>query len=163
MENLENQRIEEIDNQTQETGVDYVSAINELKKNTVSKERYSELEAENKKLLNSLINGDPYKSVPEHTAPDRIKCLKKYKENNFSSNLEFWKNFLDLREATIVEYGKDPIVTGSYNKDTEGHSVEASYGEEDAMVEQMDIIKNCIDNSNNDPETFNLLMRQASK
>ena len=36
---------------------DYLAAINELKQNSVDRSKYEELKAENKKLLDSIVNG----------------------------------------------------------------------------------------------------------
>ena len=62
-----------------ETGVvedmtpDYLAAIQELKQNSVDRSKYDELRAENKKLLQSIVNGQqveieapkPKKSIEE--------------------------------------------------------------------------------------------------
>ena len=37
--------------------IDYIEAIKEMKQNSVSKEAYEKLKAENKQLLDSIING----------------------------------------------------------------------------------------------------------
>lgn len=64
---------------TNETGVvedmtpDYLAAIQELKQNSVDRSKYEDLKAENKKLLDSIVNGQevkieeqkPKKSVEE--------------------------------------------------------------------------------------------------
>ena len=36
---------------------DYIAAINELKQNTVERSKYEQLRADNKRLLDSLVNG----------------------------------------------------------------------------------------------------------
>ena len=36
---------------------DYIAAINELKQNTVDRQKYDQLKAENKRLLDSIVNG----------------------------------------------------------------------------------------------------------
>ena len=40
-----------------DTQVDYIEAIKNLKQNTVDRSKYDELKAENKKLLDSIVNG----------------------------------------------------------------------------------------------------------
>lgn len=64
---------------TNETGAvedmtpDYLAAIQELKQNSVDRSKYEDLKAENKKLLDSIVNGQevkieeqkPKKSVEE--------------------------------------------------------------------------------------------------
>lgn len=41
----------------EDTAADYIEAINTLKQNTVDRQKYNELKAENKKLLDSIVNG----------------------------------------------------------------------------------------------------------
>ena len=48
--------------ESQQTNVpdntDYIEALREMRNSTVSKEQYDKLKDENKKLLNSLVNGE---------------------------------------------------------------------------------------------------------
>ena len=38
--------------------IDYIEAIKEIKQNSVDREAYNKLREENKRLLNSLVNGE---------------------------------------------------------------------------------------------------------
>ena len=91
------------------------------------------------------------------------EILKAYKENKFNPDLDYWTNFLNLREATIKEYGKDPCVTGNYGLTPEGDKVEPTYGEQEAIQEMCDTIKDMIEESQNDPAIFSTLMQSAMK
>ena len=44
-------------NQESDTAPDYISAIQELKANSVTRESYDKLKSENKQLLDALVNG----------------------------------------------------------------------------------------------------------
>lgn len=143
---------------------DYIAAIKELKENSVEKGKYDTLKAENKKLLDALVNGsdiDTKSSQPE--LKSRLEYYKAYKENKFNTDLDYWTNFLNLREATIKEYGKDPCVTGNYGLTPEGDKVEPTYGEQEAIQEMCDTIKDMIEESQNDPAIFSTLMQSAMK
>ena len=62
MAELENMRTEVENNQVTDTSVDYISAINEIKQNSVDRAAYDKLRAENKQLLDTLVNGQ-YRGV----------------------------------------------------------------------------------------------------
>jgi len=143
---------------------DYIAAIKELKENSVDKGKYDTLKAENKKLLDALVNGsdiDTKSSQPE--LGTRLEYYKAYKENKFNTDLDYWTNFLNLREATIREYGKDPCVTGNYGLTPEGEKVEPEYGEAESIQEMCDTIKDMIDESQGDAAVFETLMQSAMK
>lgn len=155
-ENL-NERIEEnVDN------TDYIEAIKDLKQNSVNKDKYDALKSENKKLLEALVNGQEVEAQNEASKLEsRDYYYKKYKENNFTSDLEYWDNFLNLRKATIKEYGADPCVTGSYGLTPEGNKLESSYGEAETIEEQMKIIEDFIEESEGNPIVFETLMQSS--
>ena len=52
----------------EDSTVDYISAINELKQNTVDRSKYEQLRAENKRLIDSIVNGQ---SIDQTQTPQR--------------------------------------------------------------------------------------------
>lgn len=157
-ENLEKRNEEEVvDN------ANYIDAIKDLKQNSVSKEKYDALVAENKKLVDALVNGEEIETEQEEELKPRLDYYKAYKENKFNTDLEYWTNFLNLREATIKEYGKDPCVTGNYGLSPEGERVEPAYGEAETIDQQLGIIKDMIAEADGDPTVFSTLMQAAMK
>lgn len=90
--------------------IDYISAINEIKQNSVSKEAYDKLKADNKKLLDSLVNGKEMEinnSKPVDVAELRSKL---FKEDKTLSNLDYISTALQLREALIDQGEPDPFL-----------------------------------------------------
>ena len=160
----EETKTERVEAQNAEMDADsYIEALREMKENSVPKDDFLKLKAENRKLLNSLANGD-YSSQKEEVKeelPTRIECLKKYRANNFSNDLEYWKNICDLRDATIREYGKDPTVTGAYGVTPEGDKLDPAYGEVEEMEAQFNTIKAIINEANGSPEQFKILLADA--
>lgn len=141
----------------------YIDAIKEIKQNSVSKEKYDALVAENKKLVDALVNGEEIETEQEEELKPRLDYYKAYKENEFNTDLDYWTNFLNLREATIKEYGKDPCVTGNYGLSPEGERVEPAYGEAETIDQQLGIIKDMITEADGDPTVFSTLMQAALK
>lgn len=103
--NLENiETVEEMNNEA------YIQAINELKANTISLDKYNKLRAENKKLLDSLVSGNQIE-LPKEEKPD-IQALRAKLRNtdNNLTNLEFIETGLKLRNALIESGERDPFL-----------------------------------------------------
>ena len=98
-----------------DTSVDYISAINEIKANSVSKEDYLKLREENQRLLKAFVNGETPGSAQHVEKPD-INALRAELFGNSKkdlSNLEFVDKALELRQAVIDDGGLDPFVANS--------------------------------------------------
>lgn len=141
---------------------DYIEALKELKQNSVSKEKFDALNEEKKKLLEAIVSGQEVQLPEEQEKLEtRETYYKKYKENKFSNDLDYWDNFLKLRKATIEEYGADPCVTGSYGLTPEGNKLEPSYGEVESIEEQMNLIQEFIKEADGNPVVFDTLMQSS--
>lgn len=141
---------------------DYITALKELKANSVSKDKYDALNEEKKRLLDAIVNGEEVSTQEqEEQLESREVYYKKYKENKFSNDLDYWDNFLKLRKATINEYGADPCVTGSYGLTPEGNKLEPSYGEVESIEDQMNLIEDFIKQSEGNPMVFDTLMQSS--
>ena len=149
------------ESQGAEDNTDYIQAIKTLKDNTVSKDKYDALAKEKKELLDALVNGQSVEQQNEDKLEAREVYYKKYKENKFSSDLDYWDNFLKLRKATMNEYGYDPCVTGSYGFTPEGTKLEATYGEAETIEQQMNIIEGMVEEANGNPVVFEALMQSS--
>lgn len=88
---------------------DYLAAINELKQNSVNREDYDKLKAENKKLLDSIVNGTDA-GLEHHVEKKSIEELRAAYLKEDQSNLEYITNALALREALMAEGKPDPFL-----------------------------------------------------
>lgn len=150
---MEEEKIQSVSGtEVEPADTDYLAAIKELKKNSVDRAEYDRLRAENKKLLDTVINGQ---LPPEETEPTPkyrdTKVLKSIIANENSSNLDYWTAFLELRDKVIDECGYDPVVSGGIGPNG---AVEPEYGEREGMAEQMEIIRECIKIANGDNQVF---------
>jgi len=95
--------------QNVDDGVDYISAINEIKQNSVSKEAYDKLKKENKQLLDSLVNG---KEIDVETKSVDVNELRKklFNPDGTLSNLDYVSTALQLRDALIEQGEPDPFL-----------------------------------------------------
>lgn len=111
MEEQINSRVEVNSDPEIDTTQDYISAINEIKANSVDKQAYLKLKEQNKQLLNSLVTGQGLEqSVKEE--PVDIDQLRKdlFAQKKDLNNLEFVSSALKLREALMEKGEMDPFV-----------------------------------------------------
>ena len=94
---------------TTETEFDPVQAINELKQNSVSKEKYDKVVEEKNKYLKALIDGNQVAEA-QPKEPVDVDALRADLFGKDLSNLDFAKKALELRDALIDEEGVDIFV-----------------------------------------------------
>lgn len=95
-----------------DTTQDYISALNEMKQNTVSKEAYDKLRADNKKLLDTIVSGQSLEQteVKEEVDVDALRKELFGKSRKDLSNLEYVDKALQLRKALMEKGEQDPFV-----------------------------------------------------
>lgn len=100
----------------QETGeldnTAYIEAIKEMKNSTVSKEAYEKLRAENKQLLDSIINGTELDTKFKKEEPVDINALRKemFSDTQEMTNLQYVSSALKLRDELLKRGEKDPFL-----------------------------------------------------
>ena len=110
-----------LEEQINETGVveddstqDYLEAIKSLKQNSVDKALYDKVKAENKKLLDSIVNGTEVAlDVKKQEEPTIQELRERVFNNPNQTNLEYVTNVLKLRERLIEEGNDDPFIASS--------------------------------------------------
>lgn len=117
-ENVINEQVENSNDNTQYTDDNIkqlIETINDLRNNSVPKEKYEKSVKENKMLLDAVVKNQPMKAevLQKPTAQEYRNKLFGLKGS--MSNLEYCKTALDLRDAVIAEGGDDPFV-GSGHK-----------------------------------------------
>lgn len=88
---------------------DYIEQIRNLRENTVSREEYERLRADNKKLIGALARGEHIESRNDQKQ-DLSDLRKKVIDADNQSNLEYVQNVLKLREAVIESGERDPFL-----------------------------------------------------
>ena len=142
-----------------DTNIDYIQALNDMKQNSVSREQYEKLKSENKELLNTLINGGqvnvqdtaPKKSIEEM----RKELFSKEAADKGMTNLEFIEKSLELRDAIIKSGGTDPFLPV-------GKGIEITREDYEAAEFTAQQFQECIDIADGNSEVFtNELMRRT--
>ena len=138
---------------------DYLAAIKELKQNSVDRSEYDKLRAENKKLIDAVVNGQPGQEEPVFTKHSKEQ-IDELRNELFNSprdlnNLEYITKAMELREA-LMENGKpDPFLPV-------GKQISPTRDDLEGAEKVAQVYKECIDYAEGDSEVFtNELMRRT--
>lgn len=139
-----------------ETETDYVAAINALKSNSVSKEQYNKLREENKKLLDSLVNGKEIEVSKEE--PVDITKLRKdlFNKDGHMTNLEYVSGALKLRDALIERGERDPFLPY-------GDKVSLTAEHYDKAEQVATVLKECVEFADGDSGIFTAELQRRTK
>lgn len=98
------------------TTENYIAAIKELKEKTVDRKEYEKVVADNKKLLDSVINGSATEQT-EDQPKESVEDLRKSIFGGELNNLDYAIKTLELRKQLIESGQADPF----YRLDTKSH------------------------------------------
>lgn len=129
-----------------DTQVDYIEAIKNLKQNTVNRSEYDKLKAENKKLLDSVVNGQPVDVEPQPQYRD-VNVIRDELFNHEHNNLEYMKLSLELRNTLIAKGERDPFLP--YGSQIAPTPEDVEKAEKAAQIYQ-----ECIDYADGDSKLF---------
>lgn len=132
--------------QEQGTQSDLMKALIELKKNTVSRDEYNKLKAENSELVNCIVNGQEADiAQPE----EKVDCneLRNKLFGGELNNLEYAKTALALRDQIMKEGGKDPFLPY-------GLDVSPTKADMEAAEEVVEALESCIEVADGDADVF---------
>ena len=138
---------------------DYLAAIKELKQNSVDRSEYDKLRAENKKLIDAVVNGQSGQEEPVFTkhSKEQIDDLRNelFNSPRELNNLEYITKVMELREA-LMENGKpDPFLPV-------GKQISPTRDDLEGAEKVAQVYKECIDYAEGDSEVFtNELMRRT--
>lgn len=111
---LEEEQINGTGTVEDDSAQDYLEAIKSLKQNSVDKALYDKVKAENKKLLDSIVNGTEVAlDVKKQEEPTIQELRERVFNNPNQTNLEYVTNVLKLRERLIEEGNDDPFIASS--------------------------------------------------
>jgi hypothetical protein len=143
---LQEKQTIETGEQVEDSTQDYIAAIKELKQNSVNREEYDKLKAENKKLLDSIVNGTEVAQQPTVEKKSVEELRESYLKED-QTNLEFITNTLKLREALIAEGKPDPFLpVGEQILPTDDDIAKAQHVAE--------VLQECVDYANGDSAVF---------
>lgn len=102
------------------TTEELLTTINTMKKNSVPLSDYEALKADNKKLLDAIVNGQKEEEQTVVYSDEEVNALREKlfnTEKHDLSNLEYAQCAVQLRDAVLEKSGgKTDIFVGTYNK-----------------------------------------------
>ena len=153
---IENENVVETE-QTNEYQ-EYIDTIADLKANSVSKDKYDQLMAEKKQLIEALKSGQQITEVVEEK-PVNIDELRNElygKPEQSMSNLEYVTKTLQLRNAIIEAGGDDPFMPNG-----SGYTYDKADAEKAAYVAQ--VFQECVDYADGDDQLFTQELMRRTK
>ena len=138
---------------------DYIEAIQALKQNSVDRSEYEKLRAENKKLIDAVVNAQPGQEeqvVVKHSK-EQIDDLRNdlFNSPRELNNLEFITKTMELREALMENGEPDPFLPV-------GKQISPTRDDIEGAEKVAQVYKECIEYAEGDSEVFtNELMRRT--
>lgn len=142
--------------QVEDMTQDYLAAIKELKENSVDRSKYEELRAENKKLLDSIVNGQEMEvaKTEEKASVEELRN-KLFNGEQDLSNLDFISTALELRSALIEKGEPDPFLPV-------GNQISPTDSDIAAANKVAQVLQECVDYAEGDSGVFtNELQRRT--
>ena len=138
---------------------DYLAAIKELKENSVNRSEYDKLRAENKRLIDAVVNGQPgqEEQVAVKHSKEQIDDLRNelFNSPRELNNLEYVTKAMELREALMENGEPDPFLPV-------GKQISPTRDDIEGAEKVAQVYKECIDYAEGDSEVFtNELMRRT--
>lgn len=134
---------------------DYLEAIQSLKQNSVDRSEYEKLKAENKKLINAVVNGQSADVESGPTYRD-VGEIREELFNHEHSNLDYVKLALELRSTLMAEGNPDPFLPI-------GSQIAPTAEDVDKAEKFAKIAQECIDYAEGDSKLFTQeLMRRTN-
>lgn len=138
------------------TAEEYISNLEEIKKNMVDKSEYDRVAAENRTLAEAITNGCGKYEEPERPKAD----INKLRESLFSnskkrSNLEYFTDVIALRNAIKEESGEDIFLPHN-------HEYIPNRKDQEDAERIASVIGECIEYADGNPQIFtNELQRRC--
>ena len=130
---------------------DYLAAIKELKQNSVDRSEYDKLRAENKKLIDAVVNGQSGQEEPVFTkhSKEQIDDLRNelFNSPRELNNLEYITKAMELREALMENGEPDPFLPV-------GKQISPTRDDLEGAEKVAQVYKECIDYAEGDSEVF---------
>lgn len=151
---------EELTNVSQQDNVndsiDYIEAIKEMKQNSVTRESYDKVKAENKKLLDALVNGKDIEIKKED--PVDVNQLRKdlFNKDKQMSNLDYVSTALKLRDALLEKGERDPFLPV-------GEKVSLTAEHYETAEKVATVLKECVEFADGDSGIFSAELQRRTQ
>lgn len=148
----------ENENENENKYQEYIDTINEMKKNTVSKDEYNKLVEEKKGLIEALKTGGQVNIQNEEEKVDINQLRQELYGDKRSdlNNLEYMQKTLQLRKALLERGERDPFLpNGAEYVETAEDIAKAEY--------YAQVYQECIDYAQGDSQLFTQELQRRTK
>lgn len=153
----------EVKTEVNNVEADYIDRIKTLKANSVSLEEYNRVREDNKKLLDSLLNGENTVVVKNEAPAEEEKVDIQGLRNELyggrydGTDLDYITKVLKLRKAIMDTGAPDPAVSS-------GNKVQAEEADYENCQSVCDQLQEIVDYADGDSQVFRAeLMRRCKK
>lgn len=136
--------------------VDYIEALNEMKKNSVDRAEYDKLREDNKRLLNAFVSGQEIQQETKTKTPISELRKKLFNKDSQMSNLEYVKTALELRDSLIESGERDPFIPF-------GDKVNVTAEHYDQAEKVAAVLKECVNFADGDSGIFTAELQRRTK
>lgn len=138
----------ENENTVENQDTDYIATIKELKDTTVPREQYAKLKEENKRLLQSVLNGEQIEGAAATSKPDIGEIRKElFSGDAHFTNLQYVTKALELRDELIAQGKPDPFLPY-------GEKIAPTNEDIEAANRVAKVLKECVDYADGDSLIF---------
>lgn len=137
---------------------DYLAEIENLKANTVSKEAYDKMKAENAKLIKTIATNQKIEvesKKPEMTHEQKVTRHEELANSILKArgkqNIENAKNMIEFRKLTQELYGVDPATAKVMSE----NPAEDTQRLHERMDKVFDTLEKCVENADGSDKIFN--------
>lgn len=142
-----------------DTNTDYIAAIQQLRENSVERAKYDKLKEENKRLVQSLVNGENIK-VEKPSVDVKEAARKVFTHDPNKTNLQCAIDELAYRDAVLEKHGVDVLLPN-------GPGAVVTQKDIEEVEFYVSTMRDLIDYANGDPalfrQEFNRRLQEPSK
>ena len=141
--------------ETEDQDFKLLDEVENLKKNSVSKEEYEKLKSKNKELMKRIVEGGGQEEKSEDTPDlDKIREALFVKNAEGLSKRDFWINVLTLRHERLKNEGVDIFLP-------KGQKTRYNRSDIESANKVDEVISDLIDQTEDNPAYFDILFEQA--
>lgn len=136
--------------QESDTVKDLISALNEIKQNTVPKETYDKLRKDNQMLMETIVNGQTQQTdVEQDINVDDLREELFGNKRRDLSNREYVEKMLELRKGLMKRGEQDPFVMKA------GKMSSPEQGDFEKAERLANSLQECVDIADGNDDVFN--------
>lgn len=137
----------EMNNGQEEENVDYIQTIEQMRQNSVSKDKYEKLKEENKKLLNTLATGGQIQAEEQKVDVDKLwEDIFNVRKKPLT-DMEVVDKLLKIRESCLENEYRDIFVYG-------GPEFVPEASDYASAQQTAEVYQKCLDEADKSPRAF---------